>query len=155
MNDRLDADRLLRDLADAWRSSGKSKDFPWDADVALQSSLRRVTGDMPKGTAVIVETVDGPALLLVGAEAAALVRLTDRGAETTFLGQLVGGTLRETEEQIDTRHSAITIRFEHERIPGGYVEHHAVSTQQRELQELVRPVLRRWSTVAAGVLAAR
>lgn len=156
MNDRLNADELLRALADAWRSSGKSKDFPWDADVALQSSLRRVTGDMPQGTAVVAQTSEGPALLLVSRDAAALVRLTDRGAETTFLGELVGGTFRETEEQIDPRHSAITIRFEHERIPGGFVEHHAVSTQQRELQEQLRPALRRWSTgVRTGVLAAR
>jgi hypothetical protein len=150
MQDTLHADELLRLLADAWRSSGKSKEFPWDADVALQSSLRRLTSDMPHGTAVVVETGAGPALLLVSPAAAALVRLTDRGAETTFLGELVGGTFRETEEQIDTRHSAITIRFEHERIPGGFVEHHAVSAQQRALQERLRPALCSWSTAAAG-----
>jgi hypothetical protein len=148
----LDADDLLRVLSDAWRSSGRSKEFPWNADVALQSSLRRVTSEMPEGTGVVVETADGPALLLVARDACALVRLADRGAETIFLGQLVGGTFSETEEQIDARHSAITIRFEHERIPGGFVEHHAVSAQQRALQERLRPVLRRWST---GVLAAR
>jgi hypothetical protein len=151
-HERLDADDLLRVLSDAWRSSGRSKEFPWNADVALQSSLRRVTGEMPEGTGVVVETVDGPALLLVSSEASALVRLADRGAETIFLGQLFGGTFSETEEQIDARHSAITIRFEHDRIPGGFVEHHAVGAQQRMLQERLRPVLRRWST---GVLAAR
>ena len=32
MTERLDADQLLRALADAWRSAGRSKDFPWDAD---------------------------------------------------------------------------------------------------------------------------
>src|SRR6185437_10961524 len=78
-HERLDADDLLRVLSDAWRSSGRSKEFPWNADVALQSSLRRVTGEMPEGTGVVVETVDGPALLLVSSEASALVRLADRG----------------------------------------------------------------------------
>jgi hypothetical protein len=146
----FDADELLRVLSDAWRSGGASKDFQWNADVALQSSLRRVTGEMPEGTAVVVQTDTGPALLLVSPDASALVRLSDRGAETIFLGELVGGTFRETEEQIDARHSAITIRFEHARIPGGFVEHHAVSTQQRALQERVRPVLRRWSTALAA-----
>jgi hypothetical protein len=142
----LDADELLRSLADAWRSAGKSKDFTWDADLALQSLLRRLTNDMPSGTAVVAETDSGPALLLVSNDNSALVRITDRGAEAIFLGALVGGRFRETEEQIDTRHSAITIRFEHERIPGGYVEHHAVSAQQRRLQERLHPVLRAWST---------
>jgi hypothetical protein len=150
--DRLDADDLLRSLADAWRSAGRSKEFPWDADVALQSVLRRLTADMPSGTAVVVETDAGPALLLVADDNSALVRLTDRGAETIFLGALFGGRLRETEEQIDTRHSAVTIRFEHDRVPGGYVEHHAVSAQQRALQERLRPVLRSWSTAALARL---
>jgi hypothetical protein len=146
----FDADELLRVLADAWRSAGRSKEFQWNTDVALQSSLRRVTNEMPEGTGVVVETDDGPALLLVSADASALVRLSDRGAETVFLGELVGGTFRETEQQIDARHSAITIRFEHPRIPGGFVEHHAVSDQQRALQERVRPVLRGWSTALAA-----
>lgn len=150
MTERLNADDLLRALADAWRASGRSKDFPWDADVALQSSLRRLTDDMPEGTAVVIDIDSGPALLVVSADTAALVRLTDRGAETTFLGELVGGMLRETQEQIDARHSAITMRFEHERIPGGHVEHHAVSAQQLELQDRLRPVLRRWSTALAA-----
>src|SRR5436305_5999213 len=101
---------------------------------------------MPVAVPLVVETHDNPALLLLSANSAALVRLTDRGAETTFLGELVGGTFRETEERVDARHSAITLRFEHERIPGGYVEHHAISAQQRLLQERVRPVLRAWST---------
>ena len=143
---RLDPAALLGSLTDAWRIASRSNDIPWDADVALQSSLRRVIGEMPTAVPLVVDTRDNPALLLVAPDAAALVRLTDRGAETTFLGQLVGGTFRETEERIDTRHSAITLRFEHDRIPGGYVEHHAVSEQQRELQERVRPLLRRWST---------
>lgn len=143
---RLDPDALLGSLTDAWRIASRSNDIPWDADVALQSSLRRVIREMPTAVPLVVDTRDKPALLLVAPDAAALVRLTDRGAETTFLGQLVGGTFRETEERIDTRHSAITLRFDHERIPGGYVEHHAVSEQQRELQERVRPLLRRWST---------
>jgi hypothetical protein len=147
----LDADDLLRSLVDAWRSAGRSNEFPWDADVALQSSLRRVIGEMPAAVPLVVELFGNPALLLVATDAAALVRLTDRGAETTFLGELVGGTFRETEERIDARHSAITLRFEHGRIPGGFVEHHAVSDQQRELQERVRPVLRRWSTAALAV----
>src|SRR3954471_20093548 len=142
MPDRLlDPDNLLRLLADAWRTASRSNEFPWDADVALQSSLRRVTGEMPAAVPLIVETTDNPALLLVSHDIAALVRLTERGAETTFLGELVGGTFRETEERVDARHSAITFRFEHERIPGGFVEHHAVSEQQHELQERVRPVL--------------
>jgi hypothetical protein len=119
--------------------------------VALQSSLRRVIGEMPAAVPLVVELFGNPALLLVATDAAALVRLTDRGAETTFLGELVGGTFRETEERIDARHSAITLRFEHGRIPGGFLEHHAVSDQQRELQERVRPVLRRWSTAALAV----
>jgi hypothetical protein len=147
MTDHLDADQLLRALADAWRSAGRSKDFPWDADIALQSSLRRLTSDVGNGVGVVVESHSGPALLVVSPNGAALVRLTERGAETTFLGELVGGTFRETEERIDARHSAITMRFEHERLPGGFVEHHAVSTQQRDLQERVRPFLRGWSTV--------
>jgi len=147
----LDADDLLRSLVDAWRSASRSNEFPWDADVALQSSLRRVIGEMPAAVPLVVELFGNPALLLVATDAAALVRLTDRGAETTFLGELVGGMFRETEERIDARHSAITLRFEHARIPGGFVEHHAVSEQQRELQERVRPVLRRWSTAALAV----
>jgi len=147
----LDPDALLRLLTDAWRTASRSNEFAWDADVALQSSLRRVIGEMPTAVPLIVDTHDNPALLLVAPDAATLVRLTDRGVETTFLGQLVGGTFRETEERIDTRRSAITLRFDHDRIPGGFIEHHAVSTQQRELQERVRPVLRRWST---AVLAA-
>ena len=147
---RLDPDVLLRLLTDAWRTASRSNELPWDADLALQSSLRRVIGEMPVAVPLVVETHDNPALLLLSADAAALVRLTDRGAETTFLGQLVGGTFRETEERIDARHSAITLRFDHDRIPGGFVEHHAVSEQQRELQERVRPLFRRWST---GVLA--
>jgi hypothetical protein len=150
MTDRLDADQLLRALSDAWRSSGRSKDFPWDADVALQSSLRRLTSDVENGVGVVVESDTGPALLVVSPGGAALVRLTERGAETIFLGELVGGTFRETEERIDARHSAITMRFEHERIPGGFLEHHAVSAQQRDLQERVRPVLRGWSTVLSA-----
>jgi hypothetical protein len=150
MTDRLDADQLLRALSDAWRSAGRSKDFPWDADVALQSSLRRLTSDVESGIGVVVESHTGPALLVVSADGAALVRLTERGAETIFLGELVGGTFRETEERIDARHSAITMRFEHERIPGGFLEHHAVSAQQRDLQERVRPVLRGWSTVLSA-----
>lgn len=145
---RLDADDLLRGLADAWRSAGRSKDFPWDADVALQSSLRRLTADMEDGVGVVVETADGPALLVVSESGSALVRLADRGAETIFLGQLVGGTFSETEERIDARHTAITIRFDHDRIPGGHLEHHAVSAQQRSLQERLRPFLRGWSTAA-------
>ena len=72
---RLDPDELLRILADAWRSASRSNEFPWGADVALQSS----------------------------------------------------------------------------RIPGGFVEHHAVSEQQRLLQERVRPLLRRWSTAALAL----
>jgi hypothetical protein len=144
----LDADDLLRGLADAWRSSGRSKDFTWDADVALQSSLRRLTGDMQDGVGVVVETESGPALLVVSDAGSALVRLAERGAETIFLGQLVGGTFSETEERIDARHTAITIRFEHDRIPGGFLEHHAVSAQQRALQERLRPFLRGWSTAA-------
>jgi hypothetical protein len=147
----LDADVLLRLLTDAWRTASRSNEIAWDADVALQSSLRRLIGEMPKAMPLVVETSDNPALLLVASDAAALVRLTDRGAETTFLGELVGGTFRETEERIDTRHSAITLRFEHERIPGGFVTHHAVSDQQRESQERVRPMLRRWSTAALAV----
>jgi hypothetical protein len=147
MSERLDADQLLRALSDAWRSAGRSKDFPWDADVALQSSLRRLASDVENGVGVVVESDLGPALLVVSSDGAALVRLTERGAETIFLGELVGGTFRETEERIDVRHSAITMRFEHERIPGGFIEHHAVSAQQRDLQERVRPVLRGWSTV--------
>ena len=147
----LDPDELLRSLVDAWRSAGRSNEFPWDADVALQSSLRRVIGEMPAAVPLVVELFGNPALLLVATDAAALVRLTDRGAETTFLGELVGGTFRETEERIDARHSAITLRFEHGRIPGGFLEHHAISEQQRELQERVRPVLRRWSTAALAV----
>jgi hypothetical protein len=150
VHEQLDPDKLLRVLSDAWRSSGRSNEFPWNADVALQSSLRRVTKEMPEGTGVVVETDAGPALLLVSADASALVRLSDRGAETIFLGELVGGMFRETEEQIDARHSAITIRFEHPRIPGGFVEHHAVSAQQRALQERVRPALRGWSTALAA-----
>ena len=147
----LDPDELLGSLVDAWRSAGRSNEFPWDADVALQSSLRRVIGEMPAAVPLVVELFGNPALLLVATDAAALVRLTDRGAETTFLGELVGGTFRETEERIDARHSAITLRFEHGRIPGGFLEHHAISEQQRELQERVRPVLRRWSTAALAV----
>jgi hypothetical protein len=150
MTDRLDADQLLRALADAWRSAGRSKDFPWDADIALQSSLRRLTSDVGNGVGVVVESDAGPALLVISHSGAALVRLTARGAETIFLGELVGGTFRETEERIDARHSAITMRFEHERIPGGFIEHHAVSERQRELQERVRPVLRGWSTVLSA-----
>jgi hypothetical protein len=148
--ERLDADDLLRDLADAWRSSGRSKDFPWDADVALQSSLRRLTSDMQSGVGVVVETEAGPALLVVAASRAALVRLADRGAETVFLGDLVGGTFTETEERIDARHTAITIRFEHDRIPGGFLEHHAVSAGQRAMQERLRPALRGWSTALSA-----
>jgi hypothetical protein len=148
---RLDPDALLRLLTDAWRSASRSNEIPWDADVALQSSLRRLIGEMPTAVPLVVDTRENPALLLVAPDAAALVRLTERGAETTFLGQLVGGTFRETEERIDTRHSAITLRFDHDRIPGGYVEHHAVSEHQRELQERVRPLLRRWSTAALAV----
>ena len=106
---------------------------------------------MPEGTAVVIEIEAGPALLVLS-PTAALVRLTERGAETTFLGELVGGTLRETEEQIDARHSAITLRFEHERLPGGFVEHYAVSSTQLSLQARLRPILRAWSTVS---LAAR
>jgi hypothetical protein len=150
MTDRLDADQLLRALSDAWRSAGRSRDFPWDADVALQSSLRRLTLDVENGVGVVVESDSGPVLLVVSPDGAALVRLTERGAETIFLGELVGGTVRETEERIDARHSAITMRFEHERIPGGFLEHHAVSAQQRDLQERVRPVLRGWSTVLSA-----
>jgi hypothetical protein len=150
MTERLDADQLLRALADAWRSAGRSKDFPWDADIALQSSLRRLTTDVGDGVGVVVESDAGPALLVLSRSGAALVRLTARGAETIFLGELVGGTFRETEERIDARHSAITMRFEHERIPGGFVEHHAVSARQRDLQERVRPVLRGWSTVLSA-----
>jgi hypothetical protein len=150
MTDRLDADQLLRALSDAWRSAGRSRDFPWDADVALQSSLRRLTLDVENGVGVVVESDSGPVLLVVSPDGAALVRLTERGAETIFLGELVGGTFRETEERIDARHSAITMRFEHERIPGGFLEHHAVSAQQRDLQERVRPVLRGWSTVLSA-----
>jgi hypothetical protein len=149
--ERLDADDLLRGLADAWRSSGRSKEFPWDADVALQSSLRRLTAHIQVGVWVVVETAAGPALLVVGESGSALVRLADRGAETIFLGELLGGTFSETEERIDTRHTAITLRFEHERIPGGFVEHHAVGSQQRDLQERLRPVLRGWSTAALTV----
>lgn len=150
---RLDADELLRLLADAWRSASRSNEFPWDADVALQSSLRRLIAEMPEGMAVIVETNSSPALLLLADDAAALVRLTDRGAETIFLGALVGGTFREREERVGPNHSAITMRFEHARIPGGFVEHHAVSDGQRTLQERIRPVLRRWSTVALQLTA--
>lgn len=146
MEPSFDPDELLRLLADAWRSSGHWKELRWDADVALQRSLHRLTAEMPTGVGAVVDTDDGPALLLVSHNAAALVRVADRGAETVFLGELVGGTFRETEEQIDVRHSAITMRFEHDRIPGGYIEHHAVSAQQRALQERVRPVLRAWST---------
>jgi hypothetical protein len=146
--ERLDADALLRGLADAWRSSGRSKEFPWDADVALQSSLRRLTSHIQVGVGVVVETAAGPALLVVGDAGSALVRLADRGAETIFLGELLGGTFSETEERIDARHTAITLRFEHDRIPGGFVEHHAVSSQQRDLQERLRPALRGWSTAA-------
>jgi hypothetical protein len=102
------------------------------------------------GVGVVVESDAGPALLVLSRSGAALVRLTARGAETIFLGELVGGTFRETEERIDARHSAITMRFEHERIPGGFVEHHAVSARQRDLQERVRPVLRGWSTVLSA-----
>jgi hypothetical protein len=145
MDGRLEADGLLRLLADAWRAHGH-KEFPWDADVALQRSLRRLTADMPTGVGVVVDTDAGPALMLVADDAAALVRIADHAAETVFLGELVGGTFRETEEQIDARHAATTMRFEHDRIPGGFVEHHAVSAQQRALQERIRPVLRRWST---------
>jgi hypothetical protein len=146
MEPSLDPDELLRSLEDAWRSSGNWKELRWDADVALQRSLRRLTAETPTGVGVVVETAAGPALLVVARSSAALVRVADRGAETVFLGELVGGTFRETEEQIDARHSAITIRFEHERIPGGFVEHHAVSAQQRDVQERLRPVLRDWST---------
>jgi hypothetical protein len=144
----LDPDALLRLLTDAWRTASRSNEIAWDADVALHSSLRRLTAELASAVPLVVETRDNPALLLLTPEAAVLVRLTERGAETTFLGQLVGGTFRETEERIDARHSAITLRFDHERIPGGYVEHHAVSEQQRDLQERVRPLLRRWSTAA-------
>ena len=149
----LDADELLRVLVDASRAS-RSYDVRWDADVALQSSLRRLILEMPTGVPLVVETATRPALLLVSEDSAALVRLAERGAETTFLGELVGGTFTETEERVDARHSAITLRFEHERIPGGFVEHHAVSERQRELQERVRPVLRRWSTALLAVAAA-
>jgi hypothetical protein len=145
----LDADELLRALVDAARLA--SRDVRWDADMALQSSLRRLIAEMPCGVPLVVDTSAAPGLLLVADDGAALVRLADRGAETTFLGELVGGTFSETEERVDTRHSAITMRFEHERIPGGFVEHHAVSDVQRELQERVRPVLRRWSTVPLAV----
>jgi hypothetical protein len=148
----LDPDELLRLLADAWRSASRSNEFPWDADVALQSSLRRLTAEMPAGIALVVETESSPALLLLTTDAAALVRLTERGAETIFVGPLIGGTFRETEERVGPNHSAITMRFEHDRLPGGYVEHHAVSEQQRLLQERVRPVLRRWSTAALAAL---
>jgi hypothetical protein len=147
----LDPDELLRLLADGWRSASRSNEFPWDADVALQSSLRRLVAEMPDGIALIVETATSPSLLLLATDRAALVRLTDRGAETIFLGGLTGGTFRETEERVGPNHSAITMRFEHPRIPGGFVEHHAVSEQQRLLQERVRPVLRRWSTTALAL----
>jgi hypothetical protein len=147
----LDPDVLLRLLTDAWRNASRSNELPWDADVALQSSLRRVIGEMPAAVPLVVEMHDNPALLLVTTDAAALVRLTERGAETIFLGQLVGGTFRETEERVDARHSAITLRFDHDRIPGGFVEHHAISEQQRELQERVRPLFRRWSTAMLAV----
>lgn len=154
MPDALDADELLTLLADAWRAASRSNEFPWDADIALQSSLRRVTAEMPNAVPVVVQTQESPALLLVSRDTAALVRLTERGAETIFLGELVGGTFRETEERVDARHSAITLRFEHERIPGGFVEHHAVSDQQRSLQERVRPVLRAWSTAPLSLARA-
>lgn len=144
----LDADELQRLLADAWRSAGRSNDFPWDADRALQRTLERLTLEMTEGVPLVVETTGGPALLVVSDDASALVRLTERGAETIFLGALFGGTFRETEEQIDSRHGATTIRFEHRRIPGGFVEHHAISDRQRNLQERIRPVLRSWSTAA-------
>jgi hypothetical protein len=148
----LDADELLRALVEATRAS-RSHDVRWDADVALQSSLRRLILEMPTGVPLVVDTPTGPALLLVSDDGAALVRLAERGAETTFLGELVGGTFTETEERVDARHSAITLRFEHGRIPGGFVEHHAVSDRQRELQERVRPVLRRWSTALIAAAA--
>jgi hypothetical protein len=148
---RLDADQLLRLLVDAWRSASRSNEFPWNADVALQSSLRRLLAEMPAGVAAVVETSSSPALLLLAEDGAALVRLTDRGAETVFLGELVGGTFRETEARVGPTHSAITMRFDHERIPGGFVEHQAVSDQQRTLQERIRPVLRRWSTAALAL----
>jgi hypothetical protein len=147
----LDPDELLRLLADGWRSASRSNEFPWDADVALQSSLRRLIAEMPNGIALVVETATSPSLLLLATDRAALVRLTDRGAETIFLGGLTGGTFRETEERVGPNHSAITMRFEHTRIPGGFVEHHAVSEQQRVLQERARPVLRRWSTTALAL----
>jgi hypothetical protein len=149
----LDPDELLRALVDAARIA--SRDVRWDADVALQSSLRRLIAEMPRGVPLVVDTSTAPALLLVADDGAALVRLAERGAETTFLGELLGGTFRETEERVDPRHSAITMRFEHERIPGGFVEHHAVSDAQRRLQERVRPVLRRWSTVPLALASAR
>lgn len=148
----LDADELLRALVEATRAS-RSHDVRWDADIALQSSLRRLILEMPTGVPLVVDAGTGPALLLVSDDGAALVRLAERGAETTFLGELVGGRFTETEERVDARHSAITLRFEHERIPGGFVVHHAVSDRQRELQERVRPVLRRWSTAPLAVSA--
>jgi hypothetical protein len=148
----LDADELLRALVEATRAS-RSHDVRWDADIALQSSLRRLILEMPTGVPLVVDAGTGPALLLVSDDGAALVRLAERGAETTFLGELVGGRFTETEERVDAHHSAITLRFEHERIPGGFVEHHAVSDRQRELQERVRPVLRRWSTALLAVSA--
>lgn len=148
----LDPDELLRALVDAARIA--SRDVRWDADVALQSSLRRLIAEMPRGVPLVVDTSTAPALLLVADDGAALVRLADRGAETTFLGELVGGTFSEREQRVDTRHSAITMRFEHERIPGGFVEHHAVSEGQRALQERVRPLFRRWSTVPLGLARA-
>lgn len=150
MSEPLDGDQLLSALADAWRSAGRSKGFSWDADVALQSSLRRLISDVENGVGVVVDSEAGPALLVISPGGASLVRLTERGAETIVLGELVGGRFRETEERIDARHSAITMCFEHERIPGGFFEHHAVSAQQRDLQERVRPVLRRWSTVLSA-----
>ena len=148
--DRLNADDLLRVLADAWRASGRSEDFRGTPTSRSESSLRRLTDDMPEGTAVVIESI-GPALLVVSADRAALVRLTDRGAETTFLGELVGGTLRETEEQIDARHSAITMRFEHQRIPGGFVEHMPSAAQQLEC----RIACARCCAAGARSLAAR
>ena len=71
MTDRLDADQLLRALADAWRSAGRSKDFPWDADIALQSSLRRLTSDVGNGVGVVAYSQIGK----IGAVGIALILL--------------------------------------------------------------------------------
>lgn len=126
-------------------------EFPWDQRVPFDSAVQEVISEMPSADVVAALSGEGrPLLIFIEKGIAIGVEVTEEGVRTTYSGSLEGGRLSRTVKRIDERNRLKTLRFEHERLPGGVIIHTAESRYDVDLQDQMHSVLRPFSTASAA-----